>query len=191
MRPDLTSALRALSAGELVVYPTDTLLGLAGRAEDPRAVARLERAKGRPGGQPISVAVSSIEEVERLAEVSASARRFLRTHLPGPYTVLLRPSAFARRHLAASLFAETGSLGVRVPDHPIAREIARRAGPVTATSANRHGRPPCRTAREARRTFGPEVRAYVDGGPRPSGRPSTLIDLTRGEPRVRARRAAP
>ena len=191
MRPDLASAHRALVAGELVVYPTDTLLGLAVRAEDPRAVARLEHAKGRPGGQPISVAVSSIEEVDRLAELSAPSRRFLRTHLPGPYTVLLRPSAVARRRLASSLFAEGGSIGLRVPDHPIAREIARRAGPVTATSANLHGRPPCRTAREARRVFGPKVRVYVDGGPRPSGRPSTLIDLTRGEPRVLARRRAP
>lgn len=187
MRSDLLPALRALAAGELVVYPTDTLLGLAGRAEDAEAVTRVERAKGRPSAQPISVAVSSVEEVDRLAEASPSARRFLRTHLPGPYTVLLPPSAFARQRLAAPLFGEGGALGVRVPDHPVAREIARRAGPVTATSANVHGRPPCRTIREARQAFGPKVRVYLSGGPRPSGRPSTLVDLTRGEPRVVAR----
>ena len=188
MRPDLVPALRALAAGELVVYPTDTLLGLAARADDPKAVARIDGAKGRPGAQPISVAVSSVEEADRLADASGPARRFLRTHLPGPYTVLLRPSTFARRHLASRLFAEGGTIGIRVPDHPIARELARQAGPLTATSANRHGRPPRRTVREARRVFGGEVRVYLAGGPPPTGRPSTLVDLTRGMPRAVARR---
>ena len=188
MRPDLTPALRALAAGELVVYPTDTLFGLAARAEDPEAVARVDRTKGRPSAPPVSVAVSSVEEVDRLVSASPSARRFLRTHLPGPYTVLLRPSAYARRRLAPGLFSEEGTLGVRVPDHPIARELARRAGPLTATSANLHGRPPCRTLRAARRAFGATVRVYLAGGPLPSGRPSTLIDLTRGVPRAVARR---
>ena len=188
MSPGLTSALRALAAGELIVYPTDTLFGLGASAEVVEAVARVERAKGRPGGRPISVVVSSVEEVDRLAEASPLARRFLRTHLPGPYTVLLRPSALARARLAPRLFAGTGTLGLRVPDLPVAREIARRAGPVTATSANLHGAPPCRTIHAARSVFGRKVRAYLARGPRPAGRPSTVVDLTRREPRVVARR---
>ena len=191
MRPDLAPALRALAAGELVVYPTDTLFGLAGRAGDADAVARVARTKGRPGPRPISVAVSSVEEADRLGAASWAARRFLRTHLPGPYTVLLRPSEFARRHLAAPLFSADGALGIRVPDHPIARELARRAGPLTATSANLHGRPPSRTLRQARRAFGAAVRIYLAGAPSPSGRPSTLIDLTRDVPRAVARGRAP
>ena len=188
MGPDLTPALRALAAGELVVYPTDTLLGLAGRAADPKAVARVDRAKGRRRARPISIAVSSVEEADRLVTASPSARRFLRTHLPGPYTLLLRPSAFARRHLAAQLFARGDTLGIRVPDHPVARELARAAGPLTSTSANLHGRPPCRTLREARRAFGTAVRVYLAGGPPPSGHPSTLVDLTRSVPHVIARK---
>jgi L-threonylcarbamoyladenylate synthase len=182
MRPTVAAAARAIATGGLVVYPTDTLLGLAVRATDPRSVARLESAKGRPRGQPISVAVSSVSEVEELAELSPVARRFLRTHLPGPFTLLVRPSHSARRQLAPRIFAESGTLGIRVPDHPVARELARLAGPITATSANRHGASPCRTVREARRVFGADVRMYLSASPAPTGVPSTLVDLTRARP---------
>lgn len=188
MCPTVARAAQALWAGALVVYPTDTLLGLAARATDRKAVARLDEVKGRPSGQPISVAVSSLPELESLAELTPRARRFLRTHLPGPYTVLLRPSSFARRTLAPRVFAESGSVGLRLPDHPIARELARRAGPITATSANRHGEPPCRTVPSARRVFGGKVAVYLAARPPVSGRPSTLVDLRREEPRAVARR---
>ncbi len=191
MGPRVATAVRAFAAGGLAVYPTDTLFGLAARATDPRALARLVRAKGRPGGLPISVAVSSVPEVERLADLSPAARRFLRTHLPGPYTVLVRPSPGARRRLAPGLFADDGTLGLRVPDHAVARELARVAGPITATSANRHGEPPVSTDREARRRFGPAVSVYLGGGPPPSGAPSRLIDLTGEAPRAVARRRSP
>lgn len=188
MGPTVERAVRALRAGALVVYPTDTLLGLAARAADPAAVRRLRETKGRPDGQPTSIAVSSVPEVETLAELTPRARRFLRTHLPGPFTVLVRPSALARRSLAPAIFAESGTLGVRVPDHPVARELARRSGPVTATSANLHGAPACRSVAEARRLFGRRVRVYLAAGPRPSGVPSMLVDLTRVEPHAIARR---
>jgi L-threonylcarbamoyladenylate synthase len=178
MPPTVVDAARALASGRLVVYPTDTLLGLGARATDRAAVRRLLAAKGRPVGRPVSVTVSSTGEVERLAELSPAARRFLRTHLPGPYTVLVRPSKVARRTLAPSLFGGGRTLGVRLPDHPTARELARRAGPLTATSANRHGEPPCRTPAEVRRTFGSQVAVVLPARPPASGVPSTLIDLT-------------
>jgi L-threonylcarbamoyladenylate synthase len=188
MGAGLADAVRALAAGRLVVYPTDTLYGLGARADDPKAVGRLVVAKGRPTGMPLSVAVSSTEELESLAHLSPMARRFVRTHLPGPYTLLVRPSPAGRRTLAPEVVSHPGALGVRVPDHPLARELARRAGPVTATSANRHGMPPCRTLAEARRTFGQDVAVYLAGGPRPSGRPSALVDLTGDVPHPVARR---
>ncbi|HXW67013.1 MAG TPA: L-threonylcarbamoyladenylate synthase [Thermoplasmata archaeon] len=184
----LAAAVRALATGGLVVYPTDTLYALGASARDRTAVARLVAAKGRPRGMPISIAVSSIEEIEPLAELSPKARRFVRTHLPGPFTVLARPSASARRAFADEIAGARRTIGLRVPDHPIARELARRAGPVIATSANRHGTSPCPSIAAVRRTFGPAVAVYVAGGPRPSGRPSALVDLTGTEPRPLARR---
>ncbi len=188
MGSTVLDAARALTAGDLVVYPTDTLLGLGARASDPAAVARLEAAKGRPGRQPISVAVSSVPELEALGELTPAARRFARTHLPGPYTILLRPSPLARRTLAPRLFAENGTLGVRVPDHPVARELARAAGALTATSANLHDQPPCRTPAQARLAFGRAVRIYLAARPSPSGAPSTLIDLSGPRPHAVERR---
>lgn len=187
MRSTVALAARALVSGRLVVYPTDTLWGLGARASDPAAVERLLAAKGRPPGRATSVAVSSPAEVEALAELTPAGRRFVRTHLPGPYTLLVRPSRRARRSIARALLAPDGSLGLRVPDHATARELARRAGPLTATSANRHGRPPCDGVASARRAFAREVAVYLAGPPKPSGEPSVLVDLTGPRPRGRAR----
>ena len=183
MDPSVALAARALRAGELVVYPTDTLLGLGARADDDRAVARLASVKHRPPDQPISIAVSSLPDVEVWADLAPPALRFARTHLPGPYTLVARPSRRARHSLAPEILAPRGTLGIRLPDHPLARELARLVGPITATSANLHGRPPCRTIREARRAFGDQVAVYLAARPRGSGRPSILVDLTRGAPR--------
>jgi L-threonylcarbamoyladenylate synthase len=174
---------RALLAGGLVVHPTDTLLALAARALDPRAVARLVEAKGRPSSRPLSVGVSSVEELERWAELGPPARRFVRDRLPGPYTVLLRPSREARRRLAREVVGGP-AIGLRVPDHPLARELARRAGPTVATSANRSGESPARSLAEARRAFGRTVAAYVTAAPEPSGAPSEIVDLTGPRPRT-------
>jgi L-threonylcarbamoyladenylate synthase len=182
MRPTLEDAARALASGDLVVYPTDTLLGLGASALDPAAVERLERVKRRSPGQTLSIALSSAEDVERWADLSTEARAWARRRLPGPYTILVLPSALARRAFGASIVPAGGRLGIRVPDHPVARELARRAGPITATSANLHGQPPSRTPAEARRALGTEVRVYLPATPRPSGRPSTLIDLSGAHP---------
>jgi L-threonylcarbamoyladenylate synthase len=180
-------AARALRAGALVVYPTDTLLGLAARAASRPAVLRLVSAKGRSGRQPLSVAVSSVEEIEPLASLTRPGRRWVRRHLPGPFTILVTPSSRARATLASAV-AGGPALGLRVPAHPIARELARRAGPIVATSANRHGRPPASSPGAARVTFGAKVRVYLEGGPRPTGVPSVLVDLRGARPRARSRR---
>lgn len=183
MAAALDRAVRALADGGLVVYPTDTLFGVAAAATDATAVARLVAAKGRAATQPISLALSSTEEIEPWAVLTPARRAALRDQMPGPITALLPASRAARRRFAPALIAPSGSLGVRVPDHPLARALARRAGPITATSANAHGRPPARTIAEARRALGDAVAVYLDGPPRPRGTPSTLLDLTGARPR--------
>ena len=178
---------RALLAGGLVVHPTDTLYALAARAQDRRAVAHLVAVKGRAAGRPLSAAVSSFEELERWARLDAAARRFVRENLPGPFTVLLRPSETARRELSAEV-AGGPTIGLRVPDHPLARELARRTGPIVATSANLSSEPPFADLAAARRALGAQVAAYVTAPPFPTGTPSTLVDLTRDRPRWTRRR---
>ncbi|HTW77535.1 MAG TPA: L-threonylcarbamoyladenylate synthase [Thermoplasmata archaeon] len=179
----LDRAVRALGAGAIVAYPTDTLYGLGVRAADGAAVDRLRAAKGRPEGMPVSMAVSSTAEVEALLDLGPLGRRFVRTHLPGPFTILAPPSAAGRGAVAAAAIGPGGRLGIRVPDHPLARELARRAGPITSTSANRHGEPPCPTVATMRAAFGRDVSVYLEGAPRPSGRPSAIVDLTGDRPR--------
>lgn len=180
MADRLGRAIDRLGDGGVVVYPTDTLYGLGVDARNEAAVDRLVAIKGRTGAQPISVAVSSFEEIESLGRLSPPSRAFVRSHLPGPFTLLLPPASdLGRGTLARPIQGTSPSIGVRLPNHPLARELARVIGPITATSANRHGASPCRTLAEARRVFGAEVDAYLDGPPRPSGLPSTLVDLSR------------
>lgn len=181
------AASRALARGRLVVHPTDTLYALAARATSSAAVERLLAAKGRSAARRLSVAVSSIEELETWGVLTPSARRFVRRFLPGPYTVLVRPSAAARRRLARAVAAGR-RIGLRVPDHPIARELARRVGPITSTSANRSGGRAARSLRDARTVLGDAVSVYLDGPPPPSGTPSKLVDLAGARPAPVARR---
>ena len=183
----LAAAVGALARGGLVVYPTDTLVGLGASARSRVGVARLLAAKRRPEGVPLSIAVASAEEAEPWADLDPPARAYARRVLPGPVTLLLPSSARARRELAPSIVSADGVVGVRVPDHPVARALAARAGPITATSANRHGAAPVTTLAQARAVFGDEVAVYVPLSPAPAGRPSELIDLAHGDPRAVAR----
>lgn len=186
MADRFAAAVAALRRGALIVYPTDTLFGLGASATSAGAVDRLSAAKGRPPGMATSVTLSSVEELERFGRLAPAGRAFARAHLPGPYTLLVP----ARTHsgLVPALRAADGTIGLRVPAHPVARELARRAGPITATSANRHGAPPSESLPGARRAFGDDVAVYLGGAPGPTGRPSTLVDLSGPTPRVVARR---
>jgi L-threonylcarbamoyladenylate synthase len=191
MAGPLDAATEALRRGALVVYPTDTLVGLGALATDASAVDRLAEAKGRPDGMPLSVAFSSLDEVEPFVLLSEEGRAFCRRRLPGPFTLLAKASPQARRRLAPAILASGRSLGFRIPDHPVARELARRVGPVVSTSANRHGEPPALDLAMARATFSDRVAVYVPLIPAPSGVASRLVDLNGPEPREIARTGSP
>ena len=184
MADPLAAAVRAVRQGRPILYPTDTLWGLGVRPDDRVGVGRLYALKERPGGMPVAVAASSYEELEPYVKLSSTARATLRRWLPGPFTFLLRASPRARREWTPSVLGESHTVGVRIPDHPIARALLARTGPLTTTSANRHGDPPSRSPAEARRLFGRGVGAYVTGGTPPSGRPSMIVALTGPHPHV-------
>lgn len=180
----LAPAVRAVRTGRPILYPTDTLWGLGVRPDDPAAVRRLYTLKERPSGMPVAVAVSSYQELEPFVDLSPGARSTIRRWLPGPFTFLVPASRRAQREWTASILGESHAVGVRIPDHSVARSLLARTGPLTATSANRHGHPPCRSAADARRLFGRSVGAYVTGGDPPAGRPSTIVSLTGPRPHV-------
>jgi L-threonylcarbamoyladenylate synthase len=179
---DLGLAARVLQAGGLVAFPTETFYGLGANALDAEAVARVFRAKGRPADKPLLVLVESAERAALVAaEVPAPARRLIARYWPGPLTLVLR----ARPELPPSLTAGTGTIGVRVPGHRLARALVHAAGfPVTAPSANPHGAASPRTAAEVLAGLGTAVDLILDGGPTPGEAPSTVLDLTGVAPRI-------
>lgn len=170
----------ALDGESLVVYPTDTLYGLGGNPYSEAALDRVYAAKRRPRDQPIALALASAADVWTYGHATPLARAFASKHLPGPVTILLKPTAKA----PANLLSAQGLVGIRVPDHPVAQAIAKAFGPITTTSANLHGGAPVATCRDAARQLGDAVALYVDAGPSRHGRESTIVDLTGSEPKV-------
>jgi L-threonylcarbamoyladenylate synthase len=163
-----------LRAGGLLVYPTDTAYGLGADPFQEAAVARLYEAKERPRDQPVSMAVADLAEVFRFGERTPLAEAFCTKNLPGPYTVVLRSTSHAPR----AILSVTGGIALRIPAHPIPRLLAKAYGPITATSANRHGKPTPETCDAAREQLADRVDLYLDGGPTSEGGESTVVDLT-------------
>ncbi len=162
-----------MRAGELVVFPTETVYGVAARAGDPAAVERLRAAKRRPADQPFVVMVAALAQAERLARVSARARALMNRFWPGPLTLVLPVAGAA------------GTVGVRIPDHPAALALLREvAEPLLTSSANRAGEPAPADAAAAWAALHPDVALVLDGGPCRLGKASTILDLTTDAPRV-------
>lgn len=178
---DLMEAVDLLKGGALVVYPTDTLYGLGADPYDDAAVRRLYRVKRRPRSEPVSLVVADMVEAERLAHLVGPGRRLWKTFLPGPLTLLLpmKPEA------PPPPVTRDGVVGLRCPNQAIPRALADEFGPITTTSANRHGAPAPRQAEEAVAQFGTEVDLYIDAGPSPYGLPSTVVDLSVDPPTVK------
>ncbi len=163
-----------LAGGGLVVHPTDTVYGLAADPLQPQAVERVYAAKQRPRELALSMAVPEVEDIFRYGVRTSLAENFCRKNLPGPYTVVLKATQAA----PPLLVNRQGFIGLRVPDHPIPRLIAKLHGPITTTSANRHGQPSPTSCDEAKAQLGDAVDVYVDAGPSPIGTESTVVDLS-------------
>ena len=165
----IDAAAGVLQGGGLVIMPTETVYGLAADATNPAAIERLTRAKGRPPDKPYAVQVADAAQARRLVpEVPATAERLMRQFWPGPLTLVL-PSA------------DGGTVGIRVPDHPVTQALLRRcARPLAAPSANRSGSPPPATAREAMLALEGQYDGVLDAGPARLGRESTVVAVVGG-----------
>jgi len=174
---DLERAAALLLAGELVAVPTETVYGLAVRADDAEAVGRLFVAKGRPADNPLIVHVARIEDVLLVArELTPIAQRLLDALAPGPITVVLP----ARDDLPREVTGGLDTVAVRIPDHPVTLELLHRSGvPLAAPSANRSGRPSPTRAEHVLADLDGRIAAVVDAGPTRVGLESTVVD-TRG-----------
>jgi L-threonylcarbamoyladenylate synthase len=177
----LDDAVAVLEAGGVVVFPTESVYGIGADALSAAAVERLVAVRGREPEKPILVLASDLDMVTALArQVDPLVRRLAARLWPGAVTLVLP----ARTELPPPLTAGTGTIGVRVPAHPTARELVARLGrPITAPSANPPGGEPAHTIDEARAYFGEGVGAYLDGG-RLEGVPSTVVAVAEGGVRI-------
>jgi L-threonylcarbamoyladenylate synthase len=171
---ELDRAADAIDSGALVVYPTETVYGLAADALEPEAVDRVFEVKGRDRSKPLSFAVPSVPSALRYVRATDRERRFMATFLPGPVTVLCR----RREAVPDELTAGRDRVGVRVPDHPLALRLCERAStPITATSANVSGRASARKLAD----LDPEIReaaeVVLEGG-ETAGTESTVVDVS-------------
>lgn len=175
---DIEAGLKALKAGQAIVFPTETFYGVGVDATNPRALDRLFELKGRDPDKPVALIAADLEMVIRVVkEVPPAARRLARVFWPGPLTIVLP----ARADLSPALTNHEGGVGIRISPHPIALELTRRLGsPLTATSANLAGEPPARELIQAWEAFGSAIAAYVDGGTLSGSMPSTVITVADG-----------
>jgi len=167
-------AATLLRSGGVVVYPTETVYGVGADAYNETAVERVYRVKERPTERPLSVAVGSVEHIEKVARPRDDALEFAREFLPGSVTPLL-----PRRQRVPEIVTSGDLIGVRVPDDGMARELIHAVGPITSTSANMSGEPPATRPDELGR-LADRVDGVVDDGVR-DGEPSTVVDTTTWE----------
>jgi len=170
----LQHAARILRAGGLVALPTETVYGLGANALDEAAVARIFAAKQRPKWDPVIVHIAGEAMLEGLVEeVPEAARLLMKAFWPGPLTLLLRRTAA----ISDAVTAGRPLVGVRMPAHPVALELIRRAGvPVAAPSANTFGHTSPTTAAHVLEDLDGRIDAIVDAGPAEHGVESTVLD---------------
>ena len=175
----LAQTAEILRSGGLVALPTETVYGLAGRADSEAAVAAIYRAKGRPDFNPLIVHVASLAQAERLALFDDRAALLAERFWPGPLTLVLplRKEASIARAVTAGL----ATIAIRMPAHPLLRAVLGRLGlPLAAPSANRSGGVSPTSAEHVQVSFGAAAPPILDGGASENGLESTIVALRPG-----------
>ena len=174
----ITAAARALRAGGLVAFPTETVYGLGADAAQGKAVARIFEAKGRPRFNPLIVHVADLEAALGLALFCETALALASRFWPGPLTLVLPLSQSPRYQISGLVTAGLETVAIRIPAHPVARDLlAAAAVPIAAPSANKSGRVSPTQAEHAEADFGGEVDMILDGGSSDAGLESTIVTL--------------
>jgi len=176
----LLLALEILKFGGLVAFPTDTVYGLAALAYNGDAVISIYEVKDRPVEKAIPVLIGDVSDLEKVcAEVPEIAIKLAARFWPGPLTLVVPKNPQLPEAVSAR-----PTVGVRIPDHPVARALLRLAGPLAVTSANLSGRQSPSTAQEVFDQLGGRIALILDGGKTPGGVPSTVVDCTGPELQV-------
>lgn len=176
LREGLKEAADALRGGGVIAFPTETVYGLGADARLTSAVEAVFAAKGRPSDNPLIVHISEVSQLDGLVkQVNPAARKLMDAFWPGPLTVVLpvKPSVLSHR-----VTAGLDTVGIRMPDHPVALALIEASGcPVAAPSANRSGRPSPTLASHVLEDLAGSIDGIVDGGATGVGLESTVVQV--------------
>jgi L-threonylcarbamoyladenylate synthase len=169
----IREAAAEIVAGNLIVYPTETVYGIGADIFNEVAVKNLYIAKNRPFDMALSVAVSDRKMMEKIAVLNDNADKLIEAFLPGPLTIIIEK----KPDVPDLVTSMSKKVGIRIPDHPVAMEIIKKTGPIVATSANVHSHPDATDISSAVKDLGASVSMYLDAGPSELKRPSTIVWL--------------
>lgn len=178
----ISEAGEILLSGGLVAYPTESFYGLAADATNETAIRRLFLAKQRSPGRPVLILIPTVEVLDQYAvNIPPVARQLIKEFWPGGLTLVFE----AGPNISPLLTAGTGKIGIRLSSHPVATALTRAIDvPITGTSANISGKPPCRNANEVRSSLGKGVDLILDGGETKGEIGSTILDVTVDPPLI-------
>ncbi len=162
-----------------VVYPTDTIYGLGVNIYDKNAIEKVFHIKKRSFNKPLSVCVSQIDDINRIAYLNKIQKDTISEILPGPFTIILRK----KEYISTLLTAGGDKIGVRIPNNKICNELTK-LFPITTTSANLSGRKPPGSVNEVIEQLDDSVNLILDAGKSENESPSTVIDLTGNHPKI-------
>ena len=170
----IEAAVAAIRDGHVVGFPTDTVYGLGVDPLNSAAVDSLFEIKGRPEHKPLGVLVASIDQAVLLGEIEGDAHRLATQHWPGALTLIVTPLVILADWVGDT---QRRTVGLRVPDHPLATRLLEETGPLAVTSANVSGGREAVNDEEARVVFGDRVAEYLPGVS-PGGEASTVVDAS-------------
>jgi L-threonylcarbamoyladenylate synthase len=178
---DAQAIRTALTAGELLIFPTDTLYALGGLLLTAGVGARIRVAKNREAAKALPAVAADLDQVKQLCDnVSEKAWALARAFWPGPLTLILPAAA----RVPEDITVGTATIAVRVPGRELTRRLCRLAGPLVSTSANVAGETPAATCAEAVASVGTAASLAIDGGQAEQTQPSTIVDATDSAPRL-------
>lgn len=176
LQKGLIDAVRIISEGGIVAFPTESFYGLGVDATNTGAVENLFQIKKRDHNSPILILISSLRNLPQfVAHTPSSAKRLGEKFWPGGLTMIFQSSPI----VSSALTSSTGKVGIRISSHPLAHTLSKTLNvPITATSANISGMPPCINANQVVEYFNSAVDLILDGGETQGKCPSTILDVT-------------
>lgn len=176
----LEESMRILNSGGIIVFPTDTVYGLAARMDDSSAIQRIFSVKGREQTKALAVLIGEVNQVNLVGdEISTNARKLMEKYWPGGLTLVLK-----KNEEVLTPLSQDNSIGVRLPDDEFVRLLSKRMGPLATTSANKSGYPSTTNVSLIKDQLGDLVDLIIDGGESPGGIASTVVDCRSNEIKI-------